>query len=526
MLWEHLTGGVDMFAVFDHVTKPGLGRAVSKKQVLKLVRHGELLDEIDLENLSFQVRLDEERYRSQQIQDSERYVVLVIKHPAVALRYQLSTGEVRRIQMNFRPESGYEVAVKVFRAIGVPISDKNISASASQSSNPRPTPNWNGQPVLRYPHFSEDSQMKNEFSQYSNTGYHAGPPELGTIPNFGNTSNGPAFAYRNILQQPPNGQYDSLESPNRGLTSTGSTGFLPSPSFPERATTSYNYPFPSSSAPEQHLARPATAPLTLTQLMPPRRELPFAREPASSAPVPNAQNEDDHPRITNFKQSPQKTAKQAQSPAKAKPKPKAQSARPSSSRTKPRPVSNRSTAKDHPVAAQTEIGPEAEPRPLTSPETVHAPTTSPVRETTTKEHILTEISPNKRTTRSKKTPSTATSTSTTTPLPKSNDPISNANPHSSDNETIPPSDYLNRLDTWIRKYHDLPTPASAHAPNPKSAALPLSTSKENLAAYAAQSEEERLEALDTMICKCLEDENFVKLVEDVERSWKRVGLGF
>lgn len=51
-------------------------------------------EEIDLENLSFQVRLDEEKYRSQQIQDSDRYVVLVIKRPAAALRYQLSTGEV------------------------------------------------------------------------------------------------------------------------------------------------------------------------------------------------------------------------------------------------------------------------------------------------------------------------------------------------------------------------------------------------------------------------------------------------
>lgn len=29
--------------------------------------------------------------------------------------------------MNFRPESGYEMAVQVFRALGVPIQDKNIT---------------------------------------------------------------------------------------------------------------------------------------------------------------------------------------------------------------------------------------------------------------------------------------------------------------------------------------------------------------------------------------------------------------
>lgn len=43
MLWEHLTGGLDMYAVFDYVKKPGLGQSVSEKQILKLVHHGDLL---------------------------------------------------------------------------------------------------------------------------------------------------------------------------------------------------------------------------------------------------------------------------------------------------------------------------------------------------------------------------------------------------------------------------------------------------------------------------------------------------
>lgn len=52
-----------------------------------------LQEEIDLESIVYQVRLDEERFRSQQIEDSDRFVVLVIKHPSVALRYQLVSGE-------------------------------------------------------------------------------------------------------------------------------------------------------------------------------------------------------------------------------------------------------------------------------------------------------------------------------------------------------------------------------------------------------------------------------------------------
>ena len=43
MLWEHLSGGSDMSAVFHHVKKPCLGGITSEKQILKLVRAGNLL---------------------------------------------------------------------------------------------------------------------------------------------------------------------------------------------------------------------------------------------------------------------------------------------------------------------------------------------------------------------------------------------------------------------------------------------------------------------------------------------------
>lgn len=46
-----------------------------------------------------------------------------------------------------------------------------------------------------------------------------------------------------------------------------------------------------------------------------------------------------------------------------------------------------------------------------------------------------------------------------------------------------------------------------------------------LAAYAAQSDEDRLAAVDTFLCQNLMDDDFLKLCEDVERSWRRVGLG-
>ena len=81
-------------------------------------------------------------------------------------------------------------------------------------------------------------------------------------------------------------------------------------------------------------------------------------------------------------------------------------------------------------------------------------------------------------------------------------------------EDVAPEEIMDRIDHWVRKYQDLPVPT-----RPETAA-------ENLAAYAGQDDETRLQVIDDMIVECLGDESFAKLVEDVDRSWKRIGLGF
>lgn len=75
---------------------------------------------------------------------------------------------------------------------------------------------------------------------------------------------------------------------------------------------------------------------------------------------------------------------------------------------------------------------------------------------------------------------------------------------------------MTRLDAWVREYQDLP------APKPRDL---IAGDINNLAAYAVQPREERMAIIDDMICECLGDENFVKLMEDVDQSWRRIGLG-
>ncbi|KAI4223185.1 MAG: hypothetical protein LQ349_007478 [Xanthoria aureola] len=494
MVWEHLSGGSDMYAVFDHVRKPGLGQAVSEKQVLRLVRDGHLLEEIDLENLSFQVRLDEEKFRSQQIRDSDRYVVLVIRRPAAALRYQLSTGEVRRIQMNFRPESGYDFAVNIFRAIGVPLSDKNFSPPASQGSLSRPVPQWSGQQVPQFQGYNGDIQTSKPLEgkyprQYSSS-------DLGVVPNFATTSNGPT------------------------RPSPGHPSARPDPQAEERATTSYTHAFTASITRNESPERPATAPLTLTQLMPPKRELPFAKEFAGEGKRSEIVVEE----------TPKKAVKRPAS--RAKTKQMKQTSRPSSSRMKLKPDSSKPGGNaEQSMIIRLKTGPGSDEHttdPMSNLPII--PTTSSPKKTIPKP-VLPEVPFNKPNTRSRATisplrtdPLTPSRTNTETILPQKTVNMAphpeNGLPTNTTND-ITPEEYMSRLDHWVRKYHNLPAPSP---PDPKS--VPATTEKDQLAAFGAQPEATRLAAIDDMICECLDDPNFATLVADVEKSWKRIGLGF
>ncbi|KAG8532857.1 uncharacterized protein KY384_002735 [Bacidia gigantensis] len=76
---------------------------------------------------------------------------------------------------------------------------------------------------------------------------------------------------------------------------------------------------------------------------------------------------------------------------------------------------------------------------------------------------------------------------------------------------------LDRLEHWIRKHHDLPALQPTMTDQERD--------RERLAHYAAQPDEERLRIMDNMICECLEDDNFLSLLKDVERTWRRTALG-
>ncbi|KAL8676631.1 MAG: hypothetical protein Q9224_007266 [Gallowayella concinna] len=296
-------------------------------------------------------------------------------------------------------------------------------------------------------------------------------------------------------------------------------------------------------------------------MMPPRRELPFAMRPTGSAVTKQVPSE------TNEEETLPQVAKKQTSRAKAKPK--KQPSRPTTSEEPAKPASSLETTKkqiSRPTSSKAAARPESRPgnakgKPLVVNLKTRGATATQRTQTTTKHELstlstgrhqmLTSTAPDEQpsTSHSMLHPSSLPLVSSPNQLAREDPPratlpgVPNPNSLASNGivssstitDTLPSKpvpvvnnienfseeEYFARLDQWVQKYHEaIPGPA----PNPTT--IPATTDAEQLAAYAAQPEKLRLEVLDKMICECLADPNFEKLMEDVEKSWRRVGLGF
>ena len=65
-----------------------------------MLTYTDFKEEVDIETLKRQVRLDEERCRSQNIRDEYLFVIVIVKKPLLALRYQLPDGQVSTLCPN------------------------------------------------------------------------------------------------------------------------------------------------------------------------------------------------------------------------------------------------------------------------------------------------------------------------------------------------------------------------------------------------------------------------------------------
>ena len=358
--------------------------------------------------------------------------------------------------MKFRLESGYDITVNEFRALGLPISDRNL-----------PIDHW--EPSLH----SASSQL----------------------------------AYPPIASS--NSQTYHLPAPPRNMPAALTTSLLPSVDLTTRASTSCGYVGQlASSALETQCVRPFTAPISLSQMLPPKRELPFLKKHMKPSPPPEMITEPEHVKdgmeeIVVIDSAPSSQAPIAipQSPVGVA---EEKSAVVKRKRAKA-PATKRSIKKaPEPTKVSTNV--------LSDLETVQVPATPEAIRTASatnafeaKRLIVTLKNPAPKASRETKPRNNPKlPTAPETPLAQSPKIF----------EDLEPAEFMARLDDWVRQYQHLPAPGP-HQPE-----------AENTAAYAAQPKEERMAILDNMIVERLGNKDFLALAQDMDQSWRRIGLEF
>lgn len=481
--------------------------------------------------------------------------------------------------MNFHLESGFHLAKEILKSHSLPIQDQDLildqphPPTSTQSSYSTVTPPFGSQPLISsgvtsgYPSFSgaahpawASMSLQPPPTSYSET--HVTQQSRCMYPSQDELSG--RLSPRPVMDTGLSMGPDFVSSVHRGRSSLSyaescdplETDSHPNtlgplrekirrdPSLSRRLVESDT--MRPSSAPETQSERLVTETFPLSQMLPPKRVLPFPEKKQTGDPAVSAK------KAIEEKQAATKETNiaedvNAKAPKKTAARPKASKApraRPAARATTNKPAAKKATLaqktktttpqqKIEVAPISTDLPKEAKPpkkrpredspsesedpkhisKPLSrSLQTPAEPLADQKPAKTVPDQILAKAVPDQKPAEAvpDEKPATAVSEQEKEVLEKAQAP-SCSNPMFNN---LQPEEYLTSLDSWIRKYHDMPAPA------------PPQTSKDLLAEYANQSEEDRTKAIDNLICDCLEDENFLKLAKDVEAAWMRIGLGF
>ena len=482
--------------------------------------------------------------------------------------------------MNFLPAAGCDKAINILKSLGIPIRDKSqpmklqaapaMAPRQQSSQGPPPSLSQSGPhpstsaaivtydtnlPIAQSSHIppqppstrlNPQSSSQGDYGTFDSISYDSVPqptkqaralsrPTPATIGVSKDEVTKPITFIRDPrteLTRSASAHVDCYNSISRPYSSSAVLDARPSPAVPTPCTSEI---LPSADIGSQltafgHEARPTSAPqtqtlfqrlltddVTLSPVLPPKRVLPFPEikeKPGDGDDGPvSAEEQNPEPAVSDKnKTQPAKRTTGRANNARAKSsgrKASLPTPEPSSSAPKPRARKKAAAKKDletappstTPLRATSSRKPSSrEVSPIS--ETAY-PSSPPVAKATKKRPMISleGNETNKRRTQVPETPSPL-------PVEEPKGPLGSAW------SNLKPAELLDSLHGWIQKYHDLPAPE------------PPKTSKDHLAEYAKHSDEERAKAIDKLICDCLEDENFHKLVEDLEGTWRRIGLGF
>ncbi|MCJ1382374.1 hypothetical protein MMC17_005487 [Xylographa soralifera] len=283
-VWSHLKKD-NLFAVFNHVSSRTNGGLIEKRPILSILQAEETLETICLKDLLQQVRVDEARLGDSQVSDSSRNILIIIRKPLVSFRFRLPDGETRRLQLNFAAESGYEHAVKTLLATTLPIRDQNVQIGSSvlsqttAGSHRSETQDRNVSKPLTFTTIIENPEAKTNTDCNLPSSPSTGPS---TTDDHGNTPTTLA-SYPRV--QSSAGRLEKKSESDRTLRPYQ---LHSEPTRHPQFSVICPVNQESLNAGEPEPLRPSSAPVVLanlsidmlSQILPPKRDLPFAVVPA------------------------------------------------------------------------------------------------------------------------------------------------------------------------------------------------------------------------------------------------------
>ncbi|GAD97527.1 predicted protein [Paecilomyces variotii No. 5] len=269
--WNHIIGQNDIEAIFERYHGSGSGGSQGHgKTVLKVSQHARVLEELNLTLLTQEAITQNQ---SMQLGNGKSTVALIVKSPCLAVRYPRSMGQIRRFQLKFSSDRDYYTALAILSELNCPFTES--SAGPSLQTNLRPA--------------SASSQIRPASASVAGSGFSSlsgnnrQPPVYNTAfdtrastGNNQNQINIPQSSISSSSSYTVSTGFDATTGDQASFRNGGNHNLQP---LPQRSPY-----FNQGTLHGEVGTRPLTAPVSgfhdvqaLNQILPPKRELPFAR---------------------------------------------------------------------------------------------------------------------------------------------------------------------------------------------------------------------------------------------------------
>ncbi|RMD39992.1 hypothetical protein DV735_g5134, partial [Chaetothyriales sp. CBS 134920] len=117
--WIHISNTASLVALFETRRSLGGQGDVQEKSIFKVLKDPEIMEQLDLQALARESQLAVERSDDAVQHSKDQNVAVITRAPVIAIKYPLNEREVRRFQIRFQTDEQYYEAMKLFSRAGV-----------------------------------------------------------------------------------------------------------------------------------------------------------------------------------------------------------------------------------------------------------------------------------------------------------------------------------------------------------------------------------------------------------------------